>query len=1038
MFVRTHTSAAIVAALMVGGFCAAVRDARADQLGELRYDRDIRPILSDNCFRCHGTDAKSRKAKLRLDVREVAVEKEAIVPGKPDESEMIYRLTTTNADDHMPPLAMHKTVTPAQIDVLRRWIVAGAKYEPHWSYAQLKRPALPPVTDPNWTRGAIDTFILARLEDSKIAPSPAADRRTLLRRLSLDLTGLPPTPDEVERFVKDSSPDAYAKQVERLLASPHYGERMAVPWLDAVRFADTVGYHGDQDENNFPYRDYVIESFNENKPFDQFTLEQIAGDLLPQPTVEDKIATGFNRLNMISREGGAQPKEYLAKYAADRVRTISTAWLGSTMACCQCHDHKYDPFSAKDFYSLGTFFDDVKQWGVYKDFPYAPVPELVGFTDNFPFPPELVVTNQYLLRREAKLRSDLKPVVPEAVAKLHGEVEKNFLAWKKNLRASLKTLPDGWSDVRQPEARMVKPDSQTRLTIQPDGVIIATGKSVYEDQLEVQITPPSGWLAALRLDLVPTATNHFSSLRPNNKTGDIELSAEIKATDGKFARVAFLKSAATTSRPSYFNGHEIFDVHPNWEISARAATNLQSAVYLLDPPMFLAAGQSLKLTIRSEQLGSFRLATSALAAENPLAAGVNEELRRAATGFQTKSRKQLLVSTWIRSTTNDPATFARLKYLETEIVRCNHGVTPTLVTLATTNLPVTRVLPRGNWQDESGEIVSPAVPHFLPQPAGEGTNRLTRLDLARWLVAPENPLTPRAIVNRLWKQFFGNGLSNQPEELGTQGEYPTHPELLDWLAVEFRDSGWDVKHIVRLIVMSAAYQQDSKIRPELHDIDPNNRLLARQNPRRLDAEFVRDNALAIAGLLNPEIGGPSRYPYQPEGYYANLQFPTRDYFASAQDDQYRRGLYTHWQRTFLHPMLANFDAPARDECTVDRPVSTTPQQALTLLNDPTFVEAARVFAEKILTAPKMNGDAERVNFAMETALLRPPKTSEQESLLKFLDEQRSYYTANPGDAEKLLHVGQHPPSAKVNPSEDAAWTTLARVILNLHETITRY
>src|ERR1035438_7581940 len=385
--------------LSAANFCASAAETQ-----ELRYDRDIRPILSDNCFRCHGPEAKSRKAKLRLDVREVALEKEAFVPGKPDESEMIRRLTTTNEDDHMPPAVMHKTMTPEQIDMLRRWIAAGAKYEPHWSYAPLMRPALPQVSDAKWPQGAIDKFILARLEESIITPSPEADRRTLLRRLSLDLTGLPPTPQDVQHFVNDRSPDACAKQVERLLTSPHFGERMAVPWLDAVRFADTVGYHGDQDQNIFPYRDYVIESFNENKPFDQFTIEQIAGDLLPNPTAEQRIATGFNRLNMVTREGGAQPKEYLAKYAADRVRTVSTAWLGSTMACCQCHDHKYDPFTTKDFYSLGAFFDDVKQWGVYQDYVYSPNPELAGWDNDHPFPPELFVTNQFLLRREAKLQ----------------------------------------------------------------------------------------------------------------------------------------------------------------------------------------------------------------------------------------------------------------------------------------------------------------------------------------------------------------------------------------------------------------------------------------------------------------------------------------------------------------------------------------------------------------------------------------------------------------------------------------------------------
>ena len=736
---------------------------------------------------------------------------------------------------------------------------------------------------------------------------------------------------------------------------------------------------------------------------------------------------------MVTREGGAQPKEYLAKYAADRVRTVSTAWLGSTMACCQCHDHKYDPFTAKDFYSLGAFFDDVKQWGVYEDYPFSPNPELAGGGNDGPFPPEIIVTNQYLLRREAALQAEMKQVVAEAAGKLSGETEKNFRNWKKQLRTPLKNSPDGWNIASQPDVRMSGANSKARLAVQPDGTVIAAGKPTKNGEYEVRITPPAGWLAAIRLELPPTATNTLV-----RATNEISFSAELQPAKGKPVRLAFRASAATSHLPTYFNGHEILQVSPTWKLGARAGTNLQSAVYLLDPPVFCGGGQSLKFMLKSGNLGSFRIATTALAAAEPLQSGAGEELRQAIRGIATKSKTETLVGAWIRSTTNNPATYERLKYLESEIVQCNHGLAPTLVTVAVTNRLVSRVLPRGNWQDESGEIVTPAVPQFLPQPPHDGTNILTRLDLARWLVSPENPLTPRAFVNRLWKQLFGNGLSNQPEDLGTQGEFPTHPELMDWLAVEFRESGWDVKHIVRLIVMSAAYQQDSKVRPELRDIDPNNRLLARQNPRRLDAEFVRDNALAVAGLLNPGIGGPSAYPYQPEGYYANLQFPDRDYLASANDGQYRRGIYMHWQRTFLHPMLANFDAPAREECTADRPVSTTPQQALTLLNDPTFVEAARVFAEKILAAPKAKGDAARVNLAFETALLRPAKTAEQESLLKFLAEQRNYYLANPGDAEKLLHVGQHPPSAALNPSEDAAWTTLARVILNLHETITRY
>ena len=1024
------------------GVLSATTHSFAEETPTPRYNRDVRPILSDNCFRCHGPEKASRKAKLRLDLRESAVEMDAIVPGKPDDSEVIRRLVTEDSDDKMPPLDTHKVVTPAQVELLRRWIAAGADYEPHWSYAPLKLPALPRVSDARWVQKPVDAFLLARLEESKISPSPAADRRTLLRRLSLDLTGLPPTPEEVERFVKDRSSKAYAKQIERLLASPHFGERMAVPWLDAVRFADTVGYHGDQNQNIFPYRDYVIESFNRNKPFDQFTIEQIAGDLLPNPTVEQRIATGFNRLNMMTREGGAQPAEYLAKYQADRVRTVSTAWLGSTLACAECHDHKYDPFTAKDFYSLAAFFGDVKQWGVYHDYAYSPNPDLVGFDNDHPFPPEMLVTNQFQVRQDKRLRTEMKTLM-EQVQKptLAAAAQQQFQTWQSNIVSFLKTAPDGWHVDMQPQVSTVNKNSKLTYTVQTNGSVLCEGKAVNADQVQVQINPGDGLVAALRLELLPHPAHSNASVRRSASPAEIKLTVTHQPTNGKAVKIQIYRADATQKKPIYANGHELLNVHPKWKLETKSATNRQFAVFHFDPPLTTALGDKLAVKIDSDALTSFRLATSPLASESVLDAPASPEIVKAlerAPARRTTAQKQLLATRWFLSAPNDIGTFERYKNLQREIDATRRGVVPTLVTVATTNPLVTRVLPRGNWQDESGEIVAPAVPHFLPQPRHNGTNQLTRLDLAHWLVSPENPLTARTFVNRLWKQFFGNGISNQPEELGAQGESPTHPELLDWLAVEFRESGWDVKHIVRLIVSSAAYQQDSKNRPELRDVDPNNRLLARQNPRRLEAEFVRDNALLVAGLLNTDIGGPSVFPYQPSDYYANLQFPNRDYFASQDTSQYRRGVYSHWQRTFLHPMLANFDAPAREECAVDRPVSCTPQQALTLLNDPSFVEAARVFAEKLLTAKTVTSDVARVNLAIETALLRPAKTEERESLLKFLTEQRSYYSANLADAEKLLRVGKQKTSTDLKPAEHAAWTSLARVVLNLHETITRY
>jgi hypothetical protein len=1034
----TWSNLHILAALL-----ALTLPASAGEVRDIRFNRDIRPILAENCFRCHGPELKSRKAKLRLDVREVAVAKGAIVPGKPDASELIKRLDSTDPEEHMPPPATHKIVTPAQMNLLRRWIADGAEYEPHWSYAPVKRPALPQVSDSKRVRNAIDAFILARLEESKLTPSPPADRRTLLRRLSLDLTGLPPTPAEVEQFVKDRSPTAYAKQVERLLASPHFGERMAVPWLDAVRFADTVGYHGDQNQNIFPYRDYVIESFNRNKPFDQFTIEQLAGDLLPNATEEQKIATGFNRLNMMTREGGAQPKEYLAKYAADRVRTVSTAWLGSTMACAECHDHKYDPFTQRDFYSLAAFFDDVKQWGVYQDYGYTPNPELAGWSNDHPFPPELFVTNQYLLRREARLNAEVGRLGDSEMAKATASTlgRASFRSWQAGIRDLLKTSPDGWWIDRQPIVKLVNTNSPTTVTVQPDGSVLCSGNKVKADKFQVLLALEAGWVSAIRLELLPHPAHSHSSLRFEKGGTEIKLAAEVKRSDGHSTKLPFYHADATSKRPVYENGYELLDVRRVWKLDAQSATNQQSAVYLLDPPLAVAAGDALQVTIESDALGCFLIATSPLANPSALLSGATPEFIQTLErppGRRTRNQKQLLGSAWLHGTTNNLTVFAQLKDLSREILECRHGITPTLVTVATTNPLITRVLPRGNWQDESGAIVAPAVPHFLPQPPPAGTNQLTRLDLARWLVARENPLTARAFVNRVWKQFFGNGLSNRPEELGAQGEPPSHPELLDWLASEFMDSGWDVKHVARLMVSSAAYQQDATIRPELRDTDPNNRLLARQNPRRLEAEFVRDNALCIAGLLNSDIGGPSVFPYQPADYYANIQFPNRDYLASPDARQYRRGVYSHWQRTFLHPMLANFDAPAREECSVDRPVSTTPQQALTLLNDPSFVEAARVFAAKLLRTPNVKGDAARVNLAIETALLRPAKTPETASLVNFLAGQRDFYAANEADAQKLVRVGRSTPATGLPLAEYAAWTSLARVVLNLHETITRY
>jgi hypothetical protein len=1052
-------------------FVAALASARAaDGTDRVRYNRDIRPILSDNCFQCHGPDKAQRKAGLRLDVRESALEQGAIVPGDLEGSELIWRVTTDDLDNRMPPAQIHKTLSAEQKGLLRRWIEEGAEYEAHWAYLPVVRP---PVPTPGYDSGAlspIDLFIRARLKKEGLEPAPEAGRATLLRRLSLDLTGLPPTPEEADAFINDASPLAFEREVERLLASPHFGERMAIPWLDAVRFADTVGYHGDQNQRIFPYRDYVIESFNENKPFDVFTVEQLAGDLLPDPTIEQLVATGFNRLNMMTREGGAQPKEYLAKYQADRVRTVSTAWLGATMACSECHDHKFDPFTARDFYSMSAFFADIQQWGVYNDYSYTPNPDLKGWSNDHPFPPEIQVESPYLKRRLARLTEREQALCSAATARLHEDQAAlaAYRAWRAEIGEFLRRHSDGWISV--PVARVETRDGKklepaTNATALPDRSLRFDARRASSDVVTFEL--PAGWMAALRLELLPFEPAG-GMLRGDLGSGTIRLSAKLRIAEKEQA-VAFSFADSPDKLPVYANGHEMLGVQGGWRVSKEPVGQARHGIWLLEEPVRLESGTRLIVALEGNAAARVRLSTSPLAIEPsdwPRSLGA----LRGALLENAWTLQALVPPIYYRSTGQDAPLAGQLRALDAERRECRGGRAWTMITVAT-NAMATRILPRGNWMDESGEIVEPAPPHFLPprlsfagkrnRPEGKGDTdpdrdeeksgrRLTRLDLARWIVSPENPLTARHFANHLWAQFFGAGISARIEDLGLQGEWPTHPELLDWLAAEFMAPSrsaspitevppphpWDIKHLVRLIVNSATYRQDTVPSPLAREMDPENKLLSHQSPRRLEAELVRDNALAIAGLINLDVGGPSVFPYQPPGYYANLQFPDRHYQANEDERQYRRGVYMHWQRTFLHPMLANFDAQSREECVAARLVSNTPQQALTLLNDPTFVEASRVLAQMTLKAAAR--DEDRVDFMMRRALLRHATPAERNSLLRLLGDLRKTCADRPEDAQKLLAVGLADVPEGIPPEELAAWTNLARTVLNLHETITRY
>ncbi len=1006
------------------------------------FNRDIRPIMSDTCFHCHGNDAETREAGMRLDVRADALKATEsglvpIVPGDPDASGIIQRIS--DAENPMPPESAHKPLTAKQKALFRQWVAEGAVYEPHWSYAPLRRPPLPAGFE---GRNPIDAFVGAKLTAKDLAPSSAARPELLERRLALDLTGLPPgaaLPAGSPRPAGDALVDA-------LLASPHFGERMAVWWLDIARYADTVGFHGDQNQRIFPYRDYVIAAFNSNKPFDQFTREQLAGDLLPNPTTEQLVATGYNRLNMMTREGGAQAKEYLAKYGAERVRSVAAAWFGSTFGCAECHDHKFDPISSRDFYELQAFFADMKQWGVYANYGYTPEPELEGINNDSPFPPEIEVESPRLKREVARVQAAIDRHLAATADRLGRDpaAVAAQAAWEAKLMPFLASHPSGWLAPAPVEPRIVKDGKEVpdrKVVVSPERSVAGDKPLASGEAVEIAFDPAGlPGLAAVRVSV------DVAAVQPDKPEkmlgGSITLALQVKDAAGKVQRLPLRIGEATAKQRVHRGGAEVPGIQGEWRLPKTARDDKRiEAVWLLEKPLAAAAGDRIVATVTGPATVPIAFAFSPLGAVQPLDVAAADDLAALAAPRAGRSAAQNVRATtaFLLATTHDAAAAKEAHDLAARVRGLFSGRAWTMVTQAVAKPLTVRVLPRGNWQDETGPVVLPATPAFLPgRIESTADSRLTRLDLANWLVSSANPITPRAVMNRLWAMFFGVGLSAALDDLGSQGELPTNPELLDWLACEFRDSGWNLKHMIRLIVTSDTYRQSSSLVPAALAVDPANRLLASQNPRRLEAEFVRDNALAIAGLLKLDgVGGPSVKPYQPAGYYESLQFPDRDYVADGDARQWRRGLYMHWQRTFLHPMLANFDAPARDECAAARNASNTPQQALTLLNDPEFVEAARVFARRLLEDPAATDDTGRVRLAYRLALNREPRGKELASLLDFLGTQREVFRAAPADAAKSLAVGLAP-QAILDPVEHAAWAQLTRVLLNTQEAITRY
>ena len=1228
------------------------------------YNRDIRPIFAENCYACHGPDQNKRKAGLRLDQKEDAFKELksgdfAIVPGDLAKSKLIYRITTSDDDERMPPLKTGKHLTPAQIDLLRHWVAQGAQWKGHWAYLKPERPALPPVRNTRWLRNEIDAFILARLEKEGLSPSREADRATLIRRVTFDLTGLPPTIDEVEAFLADKTPNAYEKVVDRLLASTAFGERMAQFWLDLARYADTNGYHIDNHRDMWKWREWVINAFNRDMPFDEFTVQQLAGDMLAGATIEQKIASGFNRNCMVNFEGGADPDEYATKYIVDRVDTTAIVWLGTTLGCAECHDHKYDPFTQKEFYQFYAFFNNVPEKGLDGS-KSNPVPSLkVPGAEQQATLEEL---KQIIGVAESKLQQRLEEQNPELDA---AQAE-----WEQNLT---KAVLNNWS-VAQP-SELSSANGATLKKLEDESVLVS-GNNPDTDTYTVWLDTPLPALTGLRLEALTheslTGKGAARSENGNFVLTGFEVEAERAATDkpepepepavfgtwyalgpfraqdsqssfgrrfidepkvdlkktygddtlrwaekpewkdgeihkltGDLAATYLYRSVtAKTARPMmlslgsddgiqvWLNGQKVlandvaravapdqdkvvlqlasgenqlllkinnvggdyaFYFKPESEVPSKYPITFASAVadynqkdfnvqtvldkkpkhgwavdgfkednrvnrqaiFVARQSFGFAAGTRLKVRLKFESefkqhaIGRFRLALSTsqgLAELGEVPTNVQSALFSPREIQRTGSKPDPpspIISRGQPPQTQAAAQKAELrKYYRgrfvpgileldkqlaarrQELQKLEDSIPQTMVMEEMEKPRDTFILIRGNFQNK-GEKVTPDAPKSLPPlPADAPKNRLT---LGKWLVSPEQPLTSRVTVNRFWQMLFGSGLVKTSNDFGSQGEWPSHPELLEWLACEFRDgteetsapaavslshqvgsgvradsshaspilyqesrithhpspitrNAWDIKHILKLMVMSATYRQSAVVSPQLLERDPYNRLLARGPRFRLDAEMIRDNALAVSGLLNRKLGGESVRPYQPPGLWEAVafggEFSSQTYVQSHGEDLYRRGLYTYWKRSLPYPSLNTFDAPSREVCTAQRPRTTTPLQALVLMNDPAFVEAGRGLAQRIMNEGGQDL-ARRLAYAFRLTLAREPKKAELQILERIYDQQLSNFRRDKEAASALLRVGESPRPADLDESELAAWTAFGNILLNLDETITK-
>jgi hypothetical protein len=1046
--------------LLLAGAADAARGAEP-----VSFNRDIRPILAETCFHCHGPDPGSRKAELRFDREESFFRKKSplVVAGKPEASPLYQRITSKDADEQMPPPDAHKQLTAPQRELIRRWIAEGAKWQPHWSFLAAVRPPLAAVKNQAWTRNPIDRFIAAKLEAAELQPAPEADRATLCRRVYLDLTGLPPTPEETQAFLDDKAADAYEKLVDKLLASLRYGEHRARYWLDAARYADTHGLHFDNYREMWPYRDWVIAAFNANQPFDKFTVEQIAGDLLPNPTVEQRIATGFHRCNMTTNEGGTIAEENLAGYARDRVETTAWVWLGLTANCAVCHDHKFDPITQRDFYAMSAFFRNTTQSshdGNIKD------------TKPVLFLPQGADAKRYgALAGEAT-------AAREALEKRRGLGGKAADVWQKTVAAADIDLAatnlvahaplregDGTATtVRLADGRAVLVETPGKLEWRPDGKFGPAPTIAEETALDLgdlggferdQPFSVALWVRVadkLNDGALVVRTNAGGKSEPWKLTlrqGKLSFSvqtADAKNTiqvvtrnaitqPGKWVHVAasYDGSGADAGLQLYVNG--TLQDTPTRGIKLESTTKSPGTLFIGQVPTKkaerLVGGSVQDVRVYGRRLTLSDARTLAQLPDSQAAAAVVAAKR-------TPDQKQKLATFYLENLDAPYVAAAdKLQKLDDERKQIESRAVVTHIQEEKMNSPaMANLLMRGAY-DKPGEKLEPAVFSALnPLPPSAPKNRL---GLAHWLVDAKNPLTARVTVNRFWQELFGNGLVKTSDDFGIMGEAPSHPELLDWLAVEFRESGWDVKHIYRLMVTSAAYRQAAVTTPAKLAKDRENRLLSRGPRFRMDAEMVRDYVLATSGTLSSQMGGPSVKPYQPDGLWDIVGLPggnTRDYKQDTGENLYRRSMYTFLKRMAPPPNMETFNAPVREISCLRRERTNTPLQALVTLNDPQFVEASRNTAQLVLKETK--GDPKKtLDLAARRILCRSLTEPEAKIVETELAEMLSFYNSHKADAESLIKVGESKPAADLAPAQLAAWTNICNLLLNMDEALNK-